>query len=261
MKHFFQSLVISFLLVLFSAASALPVKSGNMLERFELVPDQQTPYLTFEGFFETSSFSQIQILPGDKKTETSIILPNTFINNKFFANPEITSFNEDGILEKLSLEEKIKRKNTGEIDPLVILNISTIVNYKIEFDAEKSDSRRISFAMQKLKKMLISTIEKEELASKEQTVPQAEADVLFWSVFTPRLVNKREKILLHPVTALMSYRQFDQLNVTILNASLKQNGAHRMAEMLTKRHKVTIEKKMGAKLNIVNISFIPLTIF
>ena len=254
MKHFFQISVISFLLVLFSAASALPVKSGNMLERFELVPDQQTPYLTFEGFFETSSFSQIQILPGDKKTETSIILPNTFINNIFFANPEITSFNEDGILEKLSLEEKIKRKNTGEIDPLVILNISTIVNYKIEFDAEKSDSRRIYFAMQKLKKMLISTIEKEEIASKEQTVPQAEADVLFWSVFTPRLVNKREKILLHPVTALMSYRQFDQLNVTILNASLKHNGAHRMAEMLTKRHKVTIEKKMGAKLNIVNIS-------
>ncbi len=239
---------------MFSAASALTVKSGNMLERFELVPDQQTPYLTFEGFFEQSSFPQIQILPGDKKTETSIILPNTFINNIFFDKPEITSFNEDGILDKLSLEEKIKRKNTGEIDPLVILNISTIVNYKIEFDAEKSDSRRISFAMQKLKKMLISTIEKEEIASKEQTLPQAEADVLFWSVFTPRLVNKREKILLHPVTALMSYRQFDQLKVTILNASLKHNGAHRMAEMLTKRHKVTIEKKMGAKLNIVNIS-------
>ena len=252
MKHFFQISVISFSLVLFSVTSALPIKSGNLLERFELVPDQQTPYLTFEGFFETSSFSQIQILPGDKKTETSIILPNTFINNIFFDKPEITSFNEDGVLDKLSLEEKIKRKNTGEIDPLVILNISTIVNYKIEFDAEKSDSRRISFAMQKLKKMLISTIEKEEIASKEQTVPQAEADVLFWSVFTPRLVNKREKILLHPVTALMSYRQFDQLNVTILNASLKHNGAHRMAEMLTKRHKVTIEKKMGAKLNTVS---------
>ena len=102
--------------------------------------------------------------------------------------------------------------------------------------------------------MLISTIEKGELEAKEQTVPQAEADVLFWSVFTPRMVNKREKLLLHPVTALMSYRQFDQLNVTILNASLKHNSAHRMAEMLTKRHKVTIEKKMGAKLNIVNIS-------
>ena len=254
MKQFFQFIVISFLLVLFSAASALSVKFGNMLEHFELVPDKQTPYLSFEGFFEPSLFSQLQIIPGDKNTETSVILPNTFINNIFFAEPEITSFAEEGILEKLSLEEKIKRTKTGEIDPRVILNISTMVNYKIEFDAEKSDSRRITFSMQKLKKMLISPIEKEEMAAQEQTVPQAEADVIFWSVFTPRMVNKREKILLHPVTALMSYRQFDQLNVAILNASLKSNGAHRMAEMLTKRHKLAIEKKIGAKLNIVNIS-------
>ena len=254
MKQFLQFIVISFLLVLFSASSAISVKFGNMLEHFELIPDKQTPYLSFEGFFEPSLFSQIQIIPGNKNTETSVILPKTFINNIFFADPEITSFAEEGILEKLSFEEKIKRTKTGEIDPRVILNISTMVNYKIEFDAEKSNSRRITFSMQKLKKMLISTIEKEEMAAQEQTVPQAEADVIFWSVFTPRMVNKREKILLHPVTALMSYRQFDQLNVAILNASLKPNGAHRMAEMLTKRHKLAIEKKIGAKLNIVNIS-------
>ena len=254
MKQFFQFIVLSFLLVLFSAASALSVKSGNMLERFELIPEKQTPYLSFEGFYEPSLFSQIQIIPGYKKTETSVILPNTFINNIFFAEREITDFTEEGILEKLSLEEKIKRTKTGEIDSQVILNISGMVNYKIEFDAEKSDSRRITFSMQKLKKMLISTIDKEEMEAQEQTVQQAEADVLFWSIFTPRMVNQREKILLHPVTALMSYRQFDQLNVAILNASLKPNGAHRMAEMLSKRHKLAIEKKMGAKLNIVNIS-------
>ena len=225
-----------------------------MLESFELVPDKQTSYLSFEGYFEKSLFPQIKIVPGYKKTDTSVILPNTFVNNIFFTEPEITSFAEEGILEKLSFEEKIKRTSTGEIDPSVILHFSTIVNYKIEFEAEKSDSRQLIFSMQKLKKMLISTIEKEEMAIKEETVPQDEADVIFWSVFTPRLVNKREKILLHPVTALMSYRQFDHLNVAILNASLKPNGAHRMAEMLTKRHKLAIEKKIGAKFNIVNIS-------
>jgi hypothetical protein len=225
-----------------------------MLESFQLFPDKQQPSLSFDGFFETSLFPQIQIIPGDKKTENSIILPNTFINNIFFSENEITSFAEEGILEKLSIEEKIKRTNTGEIYPSVILNITTMVNYKIEFDPKKSDSRRINFSMQKLKKMLISTIEKEEMESKEETLSQDEADVIFWSVFTPRMVNRREKFLLHPITALMSYRQFDQLNVAILNASLKPNGAHRMAEMLTKRHKLTIEKKIGAKFNIVNIS-------
>ena len=254
MKHFFEFTVIGFMLVLFSSALAFAAKSGNMLESFKLVPDKQTPYLSFEGFFEPSFFSQIQIIPGDKKTETSVILPNTFINDLFFTKNEITSFAEEGILEKLFIQEKIKSTNTGEIDPSVILNITTMVNYKIEFDAEKSDSRRINFSMQKLKKMLISTIENEDIEAKEETVSQDEADVIFWSVFTPRMVNKREKILLHPVTALMSYRQFEELNVAILNASLKPNGAHRMAEMLTKRHKLTIEKKIGAKFNIVNIS-------
>ena len=112
--------MISFLLVFFSAASALSVKFGNMLESFELVPDKQTPYLSFEGFFEPSLFSQIQIIPGDKKTKTSVILPNTFINNIFFAEPEITSFAEEGILEKLSFEEKIKQTKTGEIDPKAV---------------------------------------------------------------------------------------------------------------------------------------------
>ncbi len=254
MKQFLNITVINFLLILFSATPALSLKSGNMIERFDLVPDKQTPYLTFEGFFEPSLFPLIQVFPGDKKTETSVIIPKTFINNIFFAETEITSFAEEGILEKLTIEEKIKRTNSGEIDPSVLLNISTMVNYKIEFSEEKSDSRRITFSMQKLKKMLISTIEKEEMVAKEETISQDEADVIFWSVFTPRMVNKREKILLHPVTALMSYRQFDQLNVAILNASQKPNGAHRMAEMLTKRHKLTIEKKIGAKFNIVNIS-------
>ncbi len=94
MKQFFQFIVLSFLLVLFSAASALSVKSGNMLERFELIPEKQTPYLSFEGFYEPSLFSQIQIIAGNKKTETSVILPNTFINNIFFAEREITTFTE-----------------------------------------------------------------------------------------------------------------------------------------------------------------------
>jgi hypothetical protein len=75
MKHFFEFTVIGFMLVLFSSALAFAAKSGNMLESFKLVPDKQTPYLSFEGFFEPSFFSQIQIIPGDKKTETSVILP------------------------------------------------------------------------------------------------------------------------------------------------------------------------------------------
>jgi len=61
-------------------------------------------------------------------------------------------------------------------------------------------------------------------------------------------------MLLHPVTALMSFRHFDQLNVAILNASPHLGGAQRLAVMLDRQQKRMIEKRMGMKLKIVNIS-------
>jgi hypothetical protein len=52
----------------------------------------------------------------------------------------------------------------------------------------------------------------------------------------------------------MSYRHFDQLNVAVLNASPKLGAAQSFAAMLDRKQKRTIEKRMGMKLNIVNIS-------
>ena len=66
--------------------------------------------------------------------------------------------------------------------------------------------------------------------------------------------NLREAMLLHPVTALMSFRDFSQLNVAILNASPHLGGAQRLAVMLDRQQKRMIEKRMGMKLKIVNIS-------
>ena len=70
----------------------------------------------------------------------------------------------------------------------------------------------------------------------------------------PVKITAREQLLLHPVTALMSYRQFDQLNVAVLNASPKTGAAQSFAVMLDRKQKRTIEKRTGMKLNIVNIS-------
>jgi hypothetical protein len=248
MKQFFQFIILSLLLIFFTAASTLSVKSGHMLDRFKLIPDKRTPFLSFEGYFDPGQFPNIQIIPGNKKSETSVILPNTFINNILFPEREITSFAVDGILKKMTLEEKISKTKTGDIDFQVTLNISGMDDYKLELDSEKSDSRRLTFALRKPKKKVVTTIVEEE-DEEDHTVKEVKTDAL-----SPRVVSPREEMLLHPVTALMSYRQFDQLNVAILNASPKRNGAQRMAAMLSKRHKRDIEKRMGMKLKIVNIS-------
>ena len=100
-----------------------------MLERFELVPDQQTPYLTFEGFFEPSIFPQIQILPGEKKTETTIILPNTYINNIFIKKPEILILDEATSSLDLESENLIYQSIKNLSDRMTII----IITHRLSF--------------------------------------------------------------------------------------------------------------------------------
>ena len=244
MKQFSYILALSLLFLFISATLSLSANSGHMLDRFELLADKNSPYLTFKGFFDPGQFPHIKITPGNSKTETTVILPNTFINNILLPEREITAFTIDGILEKMSLAEKITKTENGEIDFLVTLTVSSIENHILVLDTNRSDSRQLTFALQKPQKKAVSTVSSDGLRI-TQTV-KAELG--------PSKINPREQLLLHPVTALMSFRHFDQLNVAVLNASPNQGAAQSFAVMLDRKQKRTIEKRMGMKLNIVNIS-------
>ena len=244
MKQFSYILALSLLFLFFSATLSLSANSGHMLDRFELLADKNSPYLTFKGFFDPGQFPHIKITPGNSKTETTVILPNTFINNILLPEREITAFTIDGILEKMSLAEKITKTENGDIDFLVTLTVSSIENHILVLDTNRSDSRQLTFALQKPQKKAVSTVSSDGLRI-TQTV-KAELG--------PSKINPREQLLLHPVTALMSFRHFDQLNVAVLNASPNQGAAQSFAVMLDRKQKRTIEKRMGMKLNIVNIS-------
>jgi len=43
------------------AGLSLSLSFGHMLDRFELIPDEKTPFLTFKGFFDPGQFPHIQI--------------------------------------------------------------------------------------------------------------------------------------------------------------------------------------------------------
>ena len=111
-------------------------------------------------------------------------------------------------------------------------------------DTKRSDSRQLTFALQKPPKKPVSTAASGGL----QITQTVKAELV------PPKKMPREQLLLHPVTALMSYRHFDQLNVAVLNASTNAGAAQSFAVMLDRKQKRTIEKRMGMKLNIVNIS-------
>ena len=213
-----------------------------MLDRFELIPDEKTPFLTFKGFFDPRQFPHIKISPRNSKTETAVLLPNTLINSILMPEREVTSFSEEGILEKMLLEEKITKKENGKIEFQVTLTISSTEKHILVLDTEKSDSRHLTFALQK-------AVKKETTNTQEQQ--EVESIIID---LAPPVISPREEILLHPVTALMSYRRVDKLNLTILNASPHPDSAQRLAVLLDRQQKRTIEKRIGMKLKIVNIS-------
>jgi hypothetical protein len=209
-----------------------------------LLAGKNSSYLTFKGFFDPGQFPHIKITPGNSKSEYTVILPNTFINNILLPEREITSFAVDGILEKMSLAEKITKTENGEIEYLVTLTVSSKEKHTLVLDTKRSDSRQLTFALQKPPKKPVSTAASGGL----QITQTVKAELV------PPKKMPREQLLLHPVTALMSYRHFDQLNVAVLNASPNAGAAQSFAVMLDRKQKRTIENRMGMKLNIVNIS-------
>jgi len=224
------------------AGLSLSLSFGHMLDRFELIPDEKTPFLTFKGFFDPGQFPHIQIYPRNSKTETYVLLPNTLINSILLPEREVTSFSEEGILEKMLLEEKITKKENGKIEFQVTLTISSTEKHILVLDTEKSDSRHLTFALQKPVKNNTTN------AQKQKKVESIIIDL------APPVISPREEMLLHPVTALMLYRRIDQLNITILNASPHSDSGQRLAALLDRQQKSTIEKQIGMKLKIVNIS-------
>ena len=108
--------------------------------------------MSFKGFFEPSQFLNIKITTGNNKTLTTIIIPNTLINNLRLKEGEVKSFPEESIIRKITLNENVTRKENGEINSIVKIIVSTKEKYLIEFDTENSDERRLSFSLKNIKK-------------------------------------------------------------------------------------------------------------
>tara|TARA_B100000700_G_C15058024_1_gene863988 strand:+ start:2532 stop:3515 length:984 start_codon:yes stop_codon:yes gene_type:complete len=244
MNWYTKKLALSLLIILMFLTPLLSFNSGHMIDRFELIKDKKKPLLSFEGFFEPHQFLNIKINPEIKKTKTTIIIPNSYINNLLFKKGEFNSFSDDSILEKLTFNEDLTRKENGEIFSKVQIVVYTKDKHTLEFDTENSDSRRLTFSIKNVKKKLVSTFDEIEVKMPEKI--ENDLQVL--------KENRHKTLLLHPITALMSYRKFDQIKISVLNASPNIGAAHRLSTMLDRQQKKNIEKDMGMNLKIINIS-------
>ena len=97
---------------------------------------------------------------------------------------------------------------------LVNLKLSLAQEMEISLEIEKSTPRQLTFSLIPSGRLITPEPEKNEVTDVlNQTPPE-------------------ESVLLHPVFAMLAYRQPIRLNVSVLNASRHVGGAQRLAILL-----------------------------
>ncbi len=242
MKPFLVRAFLSAFFMLLITGNVYPGNSGHMLDSIELIPGEKISYLSLKGFFEPELFTEINIQEGPSGKQTEIVIPNAFINNVLMPEREITEFSQEGIVEKLVLEESIQQESEKRVSFLVNLILFTFENKTVTLEMEKSSQRQLTFALHAPELPSIREIEEAvEPAEVSQAIPGLDD-------------AGSESVLLHPVFARMAYRQPIQLNVAVYNASPHKGGAQRLAIMLNRQQRRRIEQRIGMRLEIVNIS-------
>lgn len=242
MKPFLVRTILSALFVVMMTGNVFSGDLRQMIDSVELIPGEDISYISVIGFFDPELYSEISIQEGPSSQQNEIVIPNATINNVLMPDREITEFSQDGIVEKLFLEESIQQKSENRYNFLVGITVFTPESKTVTLEIEKSSQRQLTFALHTQKEQLSKEIEAgEETVSISQTIPGFDD-------------SGAESVLLHPVFARMAYRQPIRLNVAAYNASPHVGGAQRLAIMLNRQQRRRIEQRIGMRLEIVNIS-------
>ena len=229
-KIFSLLLSICALAVLAKPTLAQELPSGHMVDHLDVIPGDPS-YLTIRGVFDESLFSAIQVESGDTPGKFQVSIPQAFLNNVTLPQREMAFAEEDGV-KRVELQEKISRTGGGNVDFLVDMQIFTSTgDVSLELDREKSDGQQLAFALKPMRKRLGS--QDRERASSQISDPgiddMAASAGRGERQLKPMASQARDAVMLHPVAALLMYQQPLQLNVSVLNASTKDQNAQRLA--------------------------------
>jgi len=224
-------------------------------DHLDVIPGDPS-YLTIRGVFDESLFSAIQVESGDTPGKFQVSIPQAFLNNVTLPQREMAFAEEDGV-KRVELQEKISRTGGGNVDFLVDMQIFTSTgDVSLELDREKSDGQQLAFALKPMRKRLGS--QDRERASSQISDPgiddMAASAGRGERQLKPMASQARDAVMLHPVAALLMYQQPLQLNVSVLNASTKDQNAQRLAILLDRQQRQKLEEQVGMRLEVTNIS-------
>ncbi len=259
-------------------AANVNVEDGHILERIELRAEGENFVLTLHGSFSAALLPDLQIRSGQDEVSTLIEIPYGFVNN--LTLPRSLSFRSSDALSRIQVEEQVRQNAQGEVFAQVNLLVTARRPLAFEFQPNQATARSISFLLINKAGGLdtqspldlspaptsprpdtlntqrpLSTLNTQrpsgQMPSQSPTTQGSSESML-----PPMTASMSEvdRVLLHPVSAMMVFQRPSKVRVSILNASPRQDAAQRLAILLDRHQRRRLETRLHMKMDIANIS-------
>ena len=200
--------------------------------------------LSIEGLFALELLNDLEIITDDTKPLQFVIaIPDAFVDTD--AIPKQLTFPKSTLLKTVFLDEQISQDSSGKITAQTLLQFETRKKVMVMSEPDRSSVSALVFL-----------IRDQEPPSPEEDQDIAIVELEPQNVELPEMqvFHNSQKILLHPISAMMLFQRPTTARISILNASEIRDAAHQLAVFLDRYHHTSFEERVKMKLKIVNIS-------
>ncbi|MBF0277826.1 MAG: LytR C-terminal domain-containing protein [SAR324 cluster bacterium] len=244
-----------FALILWAAPLyAQPLIDGHILEQIDIASGDDDKFLIIRGILSPKLLSSVQLLQEDPLHPT-IVIPNGMTNNLIL--PEVTSFKPGDIIEKVGIEEEIQEDGRGNLRFRSNLHLTSRLPIVLSLDKSRTTAGQMVFLI--LEKGGAGQIAAEDTSINGMpSLPllSDNAEMPKQPGMSKMEMKEPDKMLLHPISAMMVFRRPSVLNLSILNASPRKEAAQRLAILLDRHQRKFLEDRLDMRLHISNISSI-----
>lgn len=254
MKHWFiviQGGFLALLLWVFPlAAQQNELLDGHILEQIQLSSEADDTFLYIRGILSPALLPSVKLIQGDDPNHLTISIPSALTNNLIL--PQTINFKPSDVLETIEIEEDILEGSRGDLQFQVNLHITSRQPIVLSPEQLQTNTQQLAFLV--LEKGAAGEIETE--AQADSGMPSLPLLSDRSGVTTPSGMQMKEsdKVLLHPVSAMMAFQRPSVLHLSILNASPRKEAARRLAVLLDRHQRKYLEDRLDMKMDITNIS-------
>ncbi|MBF0286675.1 MAG: hypothetical protein HQM14_02560 [SAR324 cluster bacterium] len=220
---------------------------GHVLDQVELSREGKEAFLVIRGIISPALLSSIKVVQKEDSLHSTISIPNGFFNNVTL--PPTVSFRSGDVLESIQFIEDILENGAGGFDFQAKLLVTSSQPVLLNFDESRTNSQQIVYRV--IEKGSAGKVNTQREGMQAPLLSETKEQMSM-----PKKVGMEDtdKILLHPVSAMLVFQRPSVLHLSILNASPRKDAAQRLAILMDRHQRRALENRLDMKLDITNIS-------